>query len=115
MEGSKTEEKVCISRVDADRLLRGYGKMADALRSAGSWGQKFGDSECFDEASISAQMYSLRSRIHSVEDTEERMFLYYYYIKRVTLQGCAQALCVSLRTVARIKNRALDSIIEKMS
>lgn len=115
MEGSKTEEKVCISRVDADRLLRGYGKMADALRSAGSWGQKFGDSECFDEASISAQMYSLRSRILSLEDTQQRMFLYHYYIRGLNMNECAQALCVSLRTVSRIKNRALDSVIEKMS
>lgn len=109
------EENVSLTRVAADRSLRGYRKMADALRSANSWGQRFGDDEYFDEASMMAQMYALRSRILSLEDTQQRMFLYHYYIRGLNMNECAQALCVSLRTVSRIKNRALDSIIEKMS
>ena len=114
MECGMNEESVSLTRVAADRSLRGYRKMADALRSANSWGQRFGDDGCFDEASMMAQMYALRSRILSVEDMRERMFLYHHYIRGATLEDCAQALGVSLRTVSRIKNRALDSVIEKM-
>ncbi|MBR3845669.1 MAG: sigma-70 family RNA polymerase sigma factor [Clostridia bacterium] len=114
MEGSKTEEKVRLSRTDADRILRGYGKMAEALRSSGTLGTAFGLGECFDETALVAQMYDLRSRVLLVEDTRERLLLYSHYIKGMSLEACARLLNKSRRTVYRLKNRALDSFIKIM-
>ena len=112
MEGSFTEKEIDVSRVEADRALRAYRKMNSVLRSARSYGRHFGDD--MDEATVYAQMYSLRSLILSVEDARERMFLYHYYIKGATLKMCAKLLGVSLRTVSRVKNSALDSVAFKM-
>lgn len=114
MEGSKTEENVRLSRTDADRILRGYGKMAEALRSSGTLGTAFGLGECFDEPTLVAQMYDLRSRVLSVEDTRERLLLYSHYIKGISLDDCTSVLKKSRRTVYRVKNRALDSFIKIM-
>ena len=81
MEGSFIEEEINVSRTEADRTLREYRKMNSVLRSARSYGRHFGDD--MDEATIHAQMYSIRSLILSVEDARERMFLYHYYMVTV--------------------------------
>ena len=103
-----------VSRIEADRVLRTYRKMNSILRSSRSYGRHFGDGD-MDEAVIHSQMYSLRALVLSVEDARERMFLYHYYIKGATLETCAKLLGVSIRTISRIKNSALDNICLKIN
>ena len=110
MEGSFIEEKVNISRCECDRILRSYREMNSILRSSRSWGRNFGDDGFVDEAAVQAQMYSIRSAILNIEDAKMRMFLYHYYIKGQTHKNCAKILGISLRSVYRLKNQALDRI-----
>ena len=110
MEGSFIEEKVNISRCECDRILRSYREMNSILRSSRSWGRNFGDDGFVDETAVQAQMYSIRSAILKIEDAKMRMFLYHYYIKGQTHKNCAKILGISLRSVYRLKNQALDRI-----
>ena len=112
MEGSFIEEYVVLSRVEMDRLLRSYRKMSEALSTSRSF-FRAGQVE-LDETAVQAEMYSLRAMILAVEEPRERMFLYHYYVKGQTLEGCAKILGLSLRSVCRIKNRALDSLIKSI-
>ena len=114
MESSFIEEEIDVSRIEADRTLRAYRKMNSVLRSARSYGRHFSDDDMDETTSIHAQMYSLRSMVLSIEDARERMFLYHYYIKGATLETCAKLLGISLRTVSRVKNSALESVAIKM-
>ena len=111
MEGSFIEEKVIATRVDMDRLLRSYRKMSEALRASKTFFRA--DAADLDETAVQAEMYSLRSLILSVEDPMERMLLYHYYVKGSTLEICAKALGISLRSINRVKNRALENLIIK--
>ncbi len=115
MEGCLIEENVMLTRVEADRALRSYRRMNSVLHSSHAYGKRFGDGEIMDEAAIHAQMYSLRVAILSVDDARERMLLYHYYVKGNTLEMCAKLLGISRRSIYRLKNRALDSIILKMN
>lgn len=109
MEGSFIEENAVLSRVDMDRILRSYRKMGDILSTSRSFFHA-GQTE-LDETAVLAEMYSLRAMILAVEDPRERMFLYHYYIKGQTLEMCAKIIGTSMRSVCRIKNRALDNLI----
>lgn len=109
MEGSFIEENVVFSRVEMDRILRSYRKMNEAIRVSKS--HFCADLADLDETAVQAEMYSLRAMVLAVQDPRERMFLYHYYIKGQTLEMCAKILGISLRSVCRIKNRALDNLI----
>ena len=79
MEGSITCENENFSRIECDRVLRSYRAMNDVLLSSRSYGKSFGEEDKFDEASMRAQMFAIRSAILEVEDSRERLFLYHYY------------------------------------
>ena len=110
MEGSFIEENAVLSRVDMDRILRSYRKMGEAIRVSKS--HFCADLAELDETAVQAEMYSLRAMILAVEDPRERMFLYHYYIKGQTLEMCARILGVSMRSVCRIKSKALENLIK---
>ena len=106
------EEK--LLRVECDRILRSYRQMNSVLLSSRSYGRVFGDEDKIDEAAMRAQMYSIRSAILDVEDSRERLFLYHYYIKGHTVETCAKILCISRRSVFRLKVKAIDKIAKKL-
>lgn len=118
MEGSFIEENANVTRYDCDRILRTYRQMNSILHSSRTWGRSISDDGLIDEAAIQAQMYAIRSVILGVEDPQMRMFLYHYYIKGHTLETCAKLLGISLRSVYRLKTRALEKIsieVEKIA
>ena len=112
MEGSFIEENAVLSRVDMDRILRSYRKMNEILSTSRSF-FRAGQTE-IDETAVQAEMYSLRAMILAVEDPRERMFLYHYYIKGQTIEMCAKILGISMRSVFRIKNSALDNLMKNL-
>lgn len=114
MEGCFNDENVLLGRIEADRLLRSYRRMNDVLSSSRSYGRGSFDDGAMDEAAVHAQLYYIRSLVLSVEDVRERVLLYNHYIKGTTLKKCAKGLKLSLRSVYRIKNRALDSVLQKI-
>lgn len=114
MEGCFIDERNGRARMDADRYLRAYRKLNSVLGSSCACGRELSEEFNGDEAAIHAQMYEIRSVILTVDDAYERMFLYYYYVKGKTLEKCAALLGVSMRTVCRLKNRALASAAERI-
>ena len=112
MEGSFIKENVVLTRAEMDRILRSYRRLNEALRSSGTFLRA--ENIDMDESAIQAEMYSLRTLVLSISDPSERMILYHYYIKGATLETCAKLLGISLRTVSRVKNSALESVAVKM-
>lgn len=114
MEGCFIDEELRLTRVDADRILRSYSKMNSVARSSRAISKSFCEQASVDEAAIHAQMYTLRAQVLMVKDVPQRMLLYHHYIKGHTLIQCAKMFGISRRSVYRLKNRALESIIEIM-
>lgn len=103
-------------RADINRYLRDYRRTYSMLRSS-SLTKRFSDEDTLsadaDEAIFRSKMFEIRSLILSVEQTPEKMLLYYYYVKGYTLDRCARVLGISRRSVYRLKLRALDLALEK--
>lgn len=112
MEGCLIDEKVVLTRVEADRILRSYRKLNSIARSSRAMIEKTGANSSVDEAAIHAEMYRVRAQVLSVRDSAQRILLYHHYIKGHTLEECAKMLGISRRSVYRLKNRALESLIE---
>lgn len=110
MENEFIEATYTFSRTDAERRLRSYRELGEVLRSSRRFFE--GGADCIDEAVVHAQMYSVRALILSVPNVRERMLLYHYYVKGLTLESCARLLGISLRSVYRLKLRALDSVAQ---
>ena len=73
------------------------------------------DTELFTgETFLRASMFEVRRFILCLENGDEKLFLYYYYIKGETMEKCAQLLEVSERTVFRIKKRAHELAARKL-
>ena len=115
MEGSFIEEKAKMTRCDCDRILRSYRELNEILNSSRSWGRYTIDDGFVDESAIRSQMYAIRSSILSLDDPKMRLLLYQYYVKGHTMQTCAKMLGISVRSVYRFKNQALNKIALKIS
>lgn len=113
MEQEIIKESYAFTRAEAERRLRAYRKSSEILRASRRFFE--GGSADADEAVIHAQMYSTRALILSVEDVREKMLLYHYYVKGLKLENCAKLLGISLRSVYRLKIRALDSVAQKLT
>ena len=61
----------------------------------------------FDLSLAQARMFEIRHFVLSMPNTEEKLFLYYRYIRGQTVEICAELLGVSRSTAYRIKDRAL--------
>ena len=111
MEGSFIKEKMIATRVEMDRILRSYRRMEKALRASRScFSADYAD---LDETAVQAEMYSLRSMVLSLDDPRERIVVYNYYIKGLTLEDCAHLIGVSPRSVCRLKGRGLENLLIK--
>ena len=110
------EKQGGMDRADINRYLRDYRRTYSMLRSS-SLTKRFSDGDTLsadaDEAIFRSKMFEIRSLILSVEQTPEKMLLYYYYVKGYTLDRCARVLGISRRSVYRLKLRALDLALEK--
>ncbi len=60
-----------------------------------------------------ARMYEVRHFILSLDNSDEKLLLYYHYIKGESVDRCAELLGVSSRTAFRIKARALQMAFER--
>ena len=114
MEVFCTEEKLKAARLGAQRELRSYKKMNSVLLASQSYFNPMDEEYSLDTESIRAQTYAIKTRILSLPDTREKLFLYQYYVHGLTLEECARILGVSRRSIYRIKTRALTSYAEIM-
>lgn len=113
MEQEIIKEGYAFTRTEAERRLRAYRESGEILRASHRFFE--GGSTETDEAVIHAQMYSTRALILSVEDVREKVLLYHYYVKGWKLENCARVLGISLRSVYRLKLRALDTVARKLT
>ena len=61
-----------------------------------------------------ARMFDVRHFILSLDNSDEKLLLYYHYIKGESVERCAELLGVSRRSAFRMKNRALAMVYDKM-
>jgi DNA-directed RNA polymerase specialized sigma subunit len=72
------------------------------------------DIEAFGEAPLArARMFEIRHFVMKMENSEEKLLLYYRYIKGQTMERCAELLGVSRSTAFRMKTRALEKAAEQ--
>ncbi len=74
------------------------------------------DQQMLNEAPLArAKMYGVRHFILELPNSDEKLFLYYHYIKGESTERCAELLGVSRRSAFRIRKRALKMAYEKLS
>ncbi len=61
-----------------------------------------------EEPLARAKMYGVRHFILGLPNSDEKLFLYYHYVKCQSVARCAELLGVSERSGYRIKARALE-------
>lgn len=115
---SSTEDKEKISMVE--NYLRGYQLNRRLLRLDRYEREFFhtdeGDIEAFGEAPLArARMYEIRHFVMGMENCDEKLMLYYHYIKGEPVERCGELLGVSRSTAFRMKARALRMAADCMS
>ena len=60
-----------------------------------------------------AKMFEVRHFILQLPNSDEKLLLYYRYVKKLSVERCAELLGVSRRTAYRILDRALRLTYEK--
>ncbi len=72
------------------------------------------DSEMPNEEPLArAKMFDIRHFILSLDNCDEKLLLYYLYVKGDTVERCAELLGISTRTAYRLKTRALSLAYSK--
>ena len=117
-EKTSAEKREKISRVE--NYLRGYQLNRRLLRLDRYEREFFHTDECdveaFGEAPLArARMYEIRHFVMGMENCDEKLMLYYHYIKGEPVERCGELLGVSRSTAFRMKARALKKAAECMS
>ncbi len=101
-------------------FLRGYSMNRKMLKMEQYERHFFGggDSrECdgmpLEEPLAKARMFAVRHFILSLDNSDEKLFLYFHYIKGHTVSRAAEMLGISERAGFRLKNRALRLAYER--
>jgi hypothetical protein len=74
------------------------------------------DAEMLKEAPLArSRMYYVRHFILDMPNSDEKLLLYYHYIKGESTERCAELLGISRRSAFRLKNRALVLAYERLN
>ncbi len=108
------EEEIRIT----ENYLKGYGLNKKLLRLERYEREYFGsdekDIEAFGEAPLArARMFEIRHFIMSLHNCDEKLFLYYHYVKGENTERCGELLGISRSSAFRLKKRALALAAEK--
>lgn len=102
-------------RQRVENFLKGYGANARFLALDRYERTYMGGGEYRDEGVAAAvdlpvakvKMFTVRHFILELDNCDEKLFLYYRYVKGETMERCAELFGVSRRTVYRLCDRAL--------
>lgn len=108
-------------RQKTENFLKGYGTNATFVRMNRYEKEYFrsDDSELNDEMLpygvplAKAKMFEVRHFILELPNSDEKLLLYYRYVKKLSVERCAELLGVSRRTAYRVLDRALRLAYEK--
>lgn len=113
-----TEQKKAL-----ENFLKGYALNRKLLRLERYEKEYFGfdaaeipDGDILNEAPLArARMFEVRHFILGLANSDEKLLLYYHYVKCESIEKCAELLGISRRSGFRMKNRALDMAYKKLS
>ena len=110
-----TQALTVEQRKQVQSYLEEYGANRKLLRLESYENQFFGGAP-YSEPGIDilsetpfarAKMYGVRHFILSIKNSDEKLFLYYRYVKGEPMERCAELLGMSPRSVYRLQARAL--------
>lgn len=96
----------------AENYLKGYRLNGKLLRLERYEREYFGskdncDFEAMGEVPLArARMYEIRHLINSLPNCDEKLLLYYHYIKGENVERCAELLGLSRSSAFRLKKKA---------
>lgn len=101
---------------EIESFLRGYSTNKKMLRIekyereflGGGRFDKKSDGMPLESPLSKARMFEVRHFILSLPNCDEKLFLYYHYVKGTTVYTCAELLGISERSAFRLKKRALE-------
>lgn len=109
-ENIKTEIAKLIEKTD--NYLRGYQTNRKLLRLDRYEKEYFhtdeNDFEAYGETPLArARMFEIRHFIMSLKNSDEKLMLYYHYIKGESIERCGELLGIGRSTAFRMRRRAL--------
>ena len=114
--GDKMEKKSKIDTEDTikktDNYLKGYQLNRKLLRLDRYEKEYFhtdeNDFEAYGEAPLArARMFEIRHFIMSLKNSDEKLMLYYHYVKGESIERCAELLGIGRSSAFRMRRRAL--------
>ena len=116
-----TENKVSEFEIkEADNYLRGYALNMKLLRLDRYERTYFGyrdneDNTAFNDAPLArARMFEIRHFVMGMQNSDEKLLLYYHYIRGESVEKCSELLGISRSSGFRLKKRALAVAAQKM-
>ena len=112
-----TQTLTAEQRKYVQSYLEEYGASRKLLRLESYENQFFGgapysepDIDILSETPFArAKMYGVRHFILSIKNSDEKLFLYYRYVKGESMERCAELLGMSPRSIYRLQTRALTT------
>lgn len=96
-----------LKEYSLNRKLLMIGKYEEEYFGGGNFSDF--DKDMPSEAPLArAKMFDVRHFILSLDNSDEKIFLYFHYVKGEPVEKCAELLGISSRTAFRLKNRALS-------
>ena len=116
-ENIKTEIAKLIEKTD--NYLRGYQTNRKLLRLDRYEKEYFhtdeNDFEAYGETPLArARMFEIRHFVMGMQNSDEKLLLYYHYIRGESVEKCSELLGISRSSGFRLKKRALALAAQKM-
>ncbi len=97
---------------ELDNYLKGYALNVKLLRldkyERTYFGYRDGEDSAFNDAPLArAKMFEVRHFIMGMKNSDEKLLLYYHYIRGESVEKCAELLGISRSSAFRLKKRAL--------
>jgi len=105
---------------DIDDYLKGYILNQKLLKldkyERTYFGYRDGDDGAVSDTPLArARMFEIRHFIMEMKNGDEKLLLYYHYVRGETVEKCAELLGISRSSGFRLKKRALAAAAERMS
>ena len=103
---------------ETENFLKGYALNMKLLRldryERTYFGYRDGDDGAFNDAPLArARMFEIRHFIMEMKNSDEKLLLYYHYVRCEPVEKCAELLGISRSSGFRLKKKALALAAQK--